>query len=228
MLPFRTDERGRARRSRSSDAHLAQDGLLAYPTETVYGLGSAPSARRSRRSRDSRDAPPDKPFLLLVSGRAMARGVGPGDVASARGALGGVLARARSRWCFAGGEGRLPDELRGKEGGIAVRHTSHRGIARLVAATGRPLTSTSANRPGGPPAPGPDRISRSCSAPRSSAASCWCSTAACSATCRPPRWWTAPARCRGWCGKAPSRAPSCARAARKAGAVSGLHRLLIF
>jgi L-threonylcarbamoyladenylate synthase len=57
-----------------------------------------------------------------------------------------------------GGEGRLPDELRGREGGIAVRHTSHRGIARLVAHSGRPLTSTSANRPGGPPAPGPDRL----------------------------------------------------------------------
>jgi L-threonylcarbamoyladenylate synthase len=57
-----------------------------------------------------------------------------------------------------GGEGRLPDELRGREGGIAVRHTSHAGIARLVTATGRPLTSTSANKPGGPPAPGADRL----------------------------------------------------------------------
>ncbi len=27
-----------------------------------------------------------------------------------------------------------------------------------MARTGRPLTSTSANRPGGPPAPGPDRL----------------------------------------------------------------------
>jgi L-threonylcarbamoyladenylate synthase len=57
-----------------------------------------------------------------------------------------------------GGEGRLPDELRGREGGIAVRHTSQRDIAKLVTASGRPLTSTSANRPGGPPAPGPDRL----------------------------------------------------------------------
>ena len=57
-----------------------------------------------------------------------------------------------------GGEGRLPDELRGKEGGIAVRYTSHAGIARLVTAMGQPLTSTSANRPGESAAPGPDRI----------------------------------------------------------------------
>ena len=57
-----------------------------------------------------------------------------------------------------GGEGRLPDELRGREGGIAVRLTSHRGIATLVAKIGRPLTSTSANRPGSSPAPGAARL----------------------------------------------------------------------
>jgi L-threonylcarbamoyladenylate synthase len=57
-----------------------------------------------------------------------------------------------------GGEGRVPEELRGREGGIAVRHTSHHGIARLIESSGDPLTSTSANRPGGPPAPGPDRL----------------------------------------------------------------------
>jgi L-threonylcarbamoyladenylate synthase len=39
-----------------------------------------------------------------------------------------------------------------------VRHTSHRGIERLVARIGQPLTSTSANRPGGPPAPGADKL----------------------------------------------------------------------
>jgi len=31
-----------------------------------------------------------------------------------------------------GGEGRLPDRLRGAEGGIGVRYTSHRGIRDLV------------------------------------------------------------------------------------------------
>jgi L-threonylcarbamoyladenylate synthase len=39
-----------------------------------------------------------------------------------------------------------------------VRHTSHPGIARLITSLGEPLTSTSANRPGGPPAPGLDRL----------------------------------------------------------------------
>jgi L-threonylcarbamoyladenylate synthase len=57
-----------------------------------------------------------------------------------------------------GGEGKLPEQLRGREGGIAVRHTSHAGIAQLVTALAQPLTSTSANRPGQSPAPGADRI----------------------------------------------------------------------
>jgi L-threonylcarbamoyladenylate synthase len=55
---------------------------------------------------------------------------------------------------LAGGEGHLPDALRGPEGGIAVRSTGHAGIAQLVEALGFPLTSTSANAPGGPTAPG--------------------------------------------------------------------------
>jgi L-threonylcarbamoyladenylate synthase len=59
-----------------------------------------------------------------------------------------------------GGSGRLPDLLRGPDGGIAVRWTSHQAIARLVAALGSPLTSTSANLPGRPPGPGADAIAR--------------------------------------------------------------------
>ncbi len=53
-----------------------------------------------------------------------------------------------------GGEQHLPRTLRGPEGGIAVRWTSHRGMATLIGELGYPVTSTSANRPGGPTAPG--------------------------------------------------------------------------
>src|SRR5256712_8082893 len=59
-----------------------------------------------------------------------------------------------------GGSGRLPDLLRGPDGGIAVRWTSHQAIAALVAALGAPLTSTSANLPGQPPGAGADAIAR--------------------------------------------------------------------
>lgn len=138
-------------------AHLERGGLLAYPTETVYGLGSNPSRPALAALARLKGREPGKPFLVLVSGRAMAEEWGLVLSPSAR-ALSAAFWPGPLTLVLPGGEGRLPDELRGKEGGIAVRHTSHVGIARLVTATGVPLTSTSANRPGHPAAPGPDRI----------------------------------------------------------------------
>jgi L-threonylcarbamoyladenylate synthase len=140
-------------------AHLESGGLVAYPTETVYGFGSTPRADDVRALARLKGRRPGKPFLLLVSSRQMAeaQGLAFGD---------GANALARAFWpgpltlVLPGGGGRLPDELRGPEGGIAVRWTSHRGIARLVAALDQPLTSTSANLPGQPPAPGADAIMR--------------------------------------------------------------------
>jgi L-threonylcarbamoyladenylate synthase len=139
------------------DQHLAAGGLLAYPTETVYGLGSRPveedvAALARLKGRDA-----GKPFLLLVAGREMAErfGLALGTAARALtdrfwpGPLTVVLPAA---------QGKLPNALRGPEGGIAVRWTSHAGMARLIAAVDMPLTSTSANRPGGPTAPGAGAI----------------------------------------------------------------------
>jgi L-threonylcarbamoyladenylate synthase len=137
--------------------HLRADKLLAYPTETVYGLGSAPTAAAVAGLGRLKGRPQGKPFLLLISGRRMAEEWGLVFTASAT-ALSDAFWPGPLTLVLRGGEGRLPDELRGKEGGIAVRYTSHAGIARLVALLGQPLTSTSANRPGGPPAPGADRL----------------------------------------------------------------------
>jgi L-threonylcarbamoyladenylate synthase len=156
MLPFQSPEDVEAAIP-VVDAHLDRGGLLAYPTETVYGLGSNPSAPALAALARLKGRPPDKPFLLLVSGASMAEAWGLVMSPSAK-ALSAAFWPGPLTLVLRGGEGRLPDELRGKEGGIAVRHTSHPGMARLVAAIGRPLTSTSANRPGHPAAPGPDRI----------------------------------------------------------------------
>jgi len=139
--------------------HLGKGGLLAYPTETVYGLGSRAleadvAALAALKGRTAR-----KPFLLLISDRSMAEAQGLAFNASAD-------ALARAFWpgpltlVLPGGSGRLPDLLRGPDGGIAVRWTSHQGIAGLIAALGSPLTSTSANLPGQPPGPGADAIVR--------------------------------------------------------------------
>ena len=156
ILPFRTEPEVDAAIPTVRD-HLAADRLLAYPTETVYGLGSAPTVPALAALSRLKGRQPGKPFLLLVSSRQMAEEWGLLFSASAR-ALSDSFWPGPLTLVLRGGEWRLPDELRGREGGIAVRHTSHRGIAKLVAQIGRPLTSTSANRPGGSPAPGADRL----------------------------------------------------------------------
>lgn len=138
-------------------AHLRAGGLLAYPTETVYGLGGnvSPGAVRGVAALKGRE--PGKPFLLIIADPKMAEDLGLLFNASAR-------ALARAFWpgpltlALPGGP-TLPEMLRGPEGGIAVRHTGHAGLARLVAAFGEPITSTSANRPGRPPAPGAEALS---------------------------------------------------------------------
>jgi L-threonylcarbamoyladenylate synthase len=162
-VPFRTTTEVAAAIPRVA-AHLGTGGLLAYPTETVYGLGSRAVEQDVAALAALKGRAPGKPFLLLISDRAMAEAQGLAFNASAD-------ALARAFWpgpltlVLPGGSGRLPDLLRGPEGGIAVRWTSHSGIARLVAALDAPLTSTSANLPGSQPAPGAAAIVRDFQAP---------------------------------------------------------------
>lgn len=152
VLPFRTPQQIAAAISEAV-AHLRRGGLLAYPTETVYGLGSRAVAADVAVLARLKGRPGGKPFLLLISGRAMAEAYGLTFTAAAR-ELADRFWPGPLTLVLPGGEGRLPETLRGPEGGIAVRWTSHQGVAALVAALESPITSTSANRPGGPTAPG--------------------------------------------------------------------------
>jgi L-threonylcarbamoyladenylate synthase len=137
--------------------HLIRGGLLGYPTETVYGLGSGPNAAGVDALAELKGRAKGKPFLVLISGRPMAERYGLVLNASAR-ALADAYWPGPLTLVLPGGEGRLPDRLRGPEGGIAVRFTSHPGMARLIRAMDLPVTSTSANRPGSRPVPGAAKL----------------------------------------------------------------------
>ena len=137
--------------------HIGKGGLLGYPTETVYGLGSAADSRSLERLAALKGRPPGKPFLLLVASRSMAERTGLVFTASAS-ALAEAFWPGPLTLVLRGGEGRLPDRLRGQEGGFAVRYTSHAAVARLITLLDQPLTSTSANRPGQAPAAGAEQI----------------------------------------------------------------------
>lgn len=156
ILPFRTVEEVE-RAAPEVDRHLRGAGVIGYPTETVYGLGSAPDAEGTAALARLKGRAPGKPFLLLVSSRRMAQDYGLVFTSSAS-ALADAFWPGALTLVLRGAEGRLPDQLRGPEGGIAVRYTSHRGIGRLIELIEYPITSTSANRPGGGTAPGAGAI----------------------------------------------------------------------
>jgi L-threonylcarbamoyladenylate synthase len=136
---------------RETIAHLHAGGVLGYPTETVYGFGGAVDYESVESLVRLKSRPPAKPFLLLVAGSDMLARIGVHLTPAAS----NLAAR---HWpgpltlVLPGGERRVPARLRGPEGGIAVRWTPHEGLTRLIRAYGEPITSTSANRPGVPPA----------------------------------------------------------------------------
>jgi L-threonylcarbamoyladenylate synthase len=132
-------------------AHLQAGQVLAYPTETVYGFGGAVDRDAVERLVELKRRPPAKPFLLLISDSAMLERM---DLH-----LSSTAAQLAARhWpgpltlVLPGGERRVPTRLRGPEGGVAVRWTSHPALQRMIAVYGDPITSTSANLPGLPPA----------------------------------------------------------------------------
>jgi L-threonylcarbamoyladenylate synthase len=144
-----------ARRDRSSldeaVAALRASELVVYPTETFYGLGADPfsSAALERLfAAKGRDA--EKTVALIAadadSALALAREV---SLVARRladtfwpGALTLVLpARAD-----------LPDAIVGIGGGVGVRVSPHPVARALAAGLGHPVTATSANRAGEPPA----------------------------------------------------------------------------
>jgi L-threonylcarbamoyladenylate synthase len=144
-----------ARRERSSldeaIAALRAAELIVYPTETFYGLGADPfsSAALERLfAAKGRDA--EKTVALIAadadSALALAREFSPVARRLADmfwpGALTLVLpARAD-----------LPDAIVGIGGGVGVRVSPHPVARALAAGLGHPVTATSANLAGEPPA----------------------------------------------------------------------------
>ncbi len=131
--------------------HLQDGKVLAYPTETVYGFGTMIDHDAVERLVELKKRPPAKPFLLLISDTPMLARLGLHLTRSAS-MLAARFWPGPLTLVLPGGERRVPERLRGPEGGIAVRWTPHTGLQRLIATLGDPITSTSANLPGVPAA----------------------------------------------------------------------------
>jgi L-threonylcarbamoyladenylate synthase len=140
-------------------AALAAGEAIVYPTETFYALGAdALSLKALERLFAIKGREPGKPVALIAADLTMAFAVAREVPAGAR-----VLAEAF--WpgpltlVLPARDG-IPAALIGVDGGVGVRVSSHPMARALAAGLGGPLTATSANLAGEPPAVEPDAARR--------------------------------------------------------------------
>lgn len=132
---------GRAR------GHLAGGGVIAYPTESCYGIGCLPfDVRGLRRILNVKARPCHKGLIVIAADLAQIRPL----IRPLTAAQEAELAR---HWpgpttVLLPASRRVPPILRGRHDKIAVRLTAHPEAAALCKALGSALVSTSANRAG--------------------------------------------------------------------------------
>lgn len=131
---------------------LVRDGVIAYPTEAVWGLGCNPwSQDATEHILDLKRRPVDKGLILVASSVEQVR------------FLLAPLSRSlqdRALACWPGPvtcllpdvEEQIPRWVRGRHESIAVRVSAHPVVRTLCDAFGGPLVSTSCNPAGRPPA----------------------------------------------------------------------------
>ncbi|NNM81199.1 MAG: L-threonylcarbamoyladenylate synthase [Burkholderiales bacterium] len=126
-------------------AHLKAGGVLAYPTESCYGLGCDPMNRRAVERILSIKGRPRHKGLILIG--ASLRQLTPfiAEIPDA--------SRLEKYWpgpftLLFRPSRRTPKWLTGRHDRIALRLTAHPESARLCRSAGSALVSTSANRSG--------------------------------------------------------------------------------
>lgn len=132
---------------------LERGGVLAYPTEGVWGLGCDPFDESAvRRVLEIKQRPASKGMIVIAADFAQLAPLLRFDELPAERKR-EVLASwpGPNTWLIPCDPG-VPVWLRGEHETLAVRVTSHEAAATLCRAFGKPLVSTSANFAGEPPA----------------------------------------------------------------------------
>jgi L-threonylcarbamoyladenylate synthase len=128
---------------------LRAGGLVAFPTETFYGLGAdALDPRAVDGVFHAKGRPADKPLLVLVDSIAMAEAVAAEIPPRARRLMARHWPGPLTLILFA--RPTLPPALTASTGTIGLRIPGHAVAAALVRAAGCPVTAPSANPHGGP------------------------------------------------------------------------------
>jgi len=138
-------------------ALLARGGVLAIPTESSYGLGADPwNPEGVARVYRIKQREAGKPLPVVAAGIGQLAGLGIDPEAPI---LRSMLGRLDALWpapLTAVLPVARPLPASAGETTLAVRVPAHEGLRRLLAALGTPLTATSANPSGGPPALEPE------------------------------------------------------------------------
>ncbi len=131
---------------------LRAGGVIAYPTEAVWGLGCDPWNSRAVER------------LLSLKSRAMAKGLilACGDIRQLDFLLSALEVQQYEKllqswpspttWLVPDSRHTIPVWIKGDHEKVAVRVSKHSLIKRLSDELGRPIVSTSANPAGSPPA----------------------------------------------------------------------------
>jgi len=132
-------------------AALRAGGVIAYPTEAVYGLGCDPCNQHAVARLFALKQRPAQQGVLLIAADfpQVEKFIGAAPAAA--------IARARASWpgphtWVFPRSAATPHWLSGAHAGIGLRVTAHPMAATLCRAFGGALVSTSANRHGSPPA----------------------------------------------------------------------------
>lgn len=149
--PVRLDLRGDPEADLSGVVtHLRAGGLIAYPTETVYGLGGAPSEVVAAELRRLKGRGRDQPFMVLVESAEAVQDLGWTDGARE---LAGIFWPGPLTLVLSDPLGIFPVGVRDEStGAVGVRVSPHALVRRLLDQLGGPLTSTSLNASGEAPA----------------------------------------------------------------------------
>ena len=137
--------------SRSIAAHLKRGGLIAYPTESCYGLGCDPDNRQAvLRLLKLKGRPQHKGLILIAAHyRQIERYLQPismTEQAKLHNDGAQVITYLMPARPF------TPRWLRGEHNTLAIRLTAHPFAKQLCRSTGSALVSTSANHSGQQPA----------------------------------------------------------------------------
>lgn len=134
-------------------ATLRSGGVIAYPTEAVWGLGCDPAHEAAVHTLlRLKQRPIEKGMILVAADLSQLQGwVRLQALPDARQRA--VLASwpGANTWILPAGT-RAPGWITGEHSGIAVRISAHPLVAALCQAWGGPLVSTSANLAGEAPA----------------------------------------------------------------------------